>query len=162
MPTCFLFFGWHSLNRYPLYIKLCYTNSTVFITDWFPVSTSFFICGPCWSFQSSVLRVFFVFFFIFVLCRMPNVACVSRSSNIEYPFGFLKQLLTSIAQVSPVEPHRIATWQCFSPLCCVHPLRKDEQICFKVVQTSVPRVCINDTPRSREWLLVPTHNSNNV
>ena len=52
---------------------------------------------------------FFCFFFIFVLCRMPNVACVSRSSNIEYPFGFLKQLLTSIAQVSPVEPHRIAT-----------------------------------------------------
>jgi hypothetical protein len=48
-------------------------------------------------FSRQCCGVFFVFF-IFVLCRMPNVACVSESSNLEYPFGFLKHLLTSIAQ----------------------------------------------------------------
>jgi hypothetical protein len=55
----------------------------------------------CWSpgftprcLVVSVLIIFLVFccifiLFVFVLCLVPNVACVSRLSILDYPFGFL-------------------------------------------------------------------------
>ena len=68
--------------------------------------------------QFSVMRLLHYFF---VLCPVPNVACVSELSVLDCPFGFLPPLLPCTYYIEVFVPSQENRRSCIY-ICCVYVL----------------------------------------